>query len=204
MLCDYEARSLLGDDECGDTLCADFGIGLCKDEVNVSFAGVGDPGLAAVKGPGAVFVLDCNGTDACCVGACACFGQTECEQIAVCNSGQICFLLLLGTPVGDHLCCNVADLDCQSKACAALCQLVYDNGAGDIVGTHTAVLFGNEDTAEAELIELCIQLTVESVILVHVVVTGLNFVLGELSYHVADHSLFFVEFNKHCCSPFLL
>ena len=78
-----------------------------------------------------------------------------------------------------------------------------NDGAGHIIRAHSAVLFRNEDAAEAKLIKLCIKFAVKCIVLVHVIVAGLDFILGEFTHHVADHSLFFVEFNKHRCSPFL-
>ena len=66
-----------------------------------------------------------------------------------------------------------------------------------------AQLPAHEDTAEAKLIKLCIKFAVKCIVLVHVIVARLDFILGEFTHHIADHSLFFVEFNKHRCSPFL-
>ena len=195
---------LLGEDEGGNALGARIRVGLGEDEVYVRLAGVGYPAFAAVERPAAVRVLGSHGANSRRVGACAGFGEAEGKEVAAGHTGEVLLLLRVRTPIGYHLGRNVADLHRQGKTSAAFGQLVDDNGTGHIVRAHAAVLLRNKHTAEAQLVELGVQLAVKGVVLVHVVVAGLDFLLGEFPDHIADHFLFFVELYQHChcLSPF--
>ena len=65
-----------------------------------------------------------------------------------------------------------------------------------------AVLLGQVDAHKAGLGQLLVQVIVEA-ILVHPLVAGFNFLLGELAHHVAYHVLLFGELECNHCGSLL-
>ena len=200
-LTDGQTLCILGDDENADALCACLGIGLGHDQVVVCNAGVGDPCLAAVENVAAVSLLCSNGFDSRSVRASVGFGQAECKDFALGCEGEVMILLLLGAVYIDHVGCQPVSVKEQSDRSAALCYLVDDDLAHDCVTAAAAVLLGEVNTHQACFAQLLVNAPVKTVF-VHPLVTGLDLVFGEFSYHVADHDLLFCELEHFLQAPF--
>ena len=101
-----EALRIAGNDEGGDALGAQSGIGLGEDNA-VFCLHVGDPCLLAVEDPAAALNGSCGGADGGGIGTGSGFRQCKTDAMALTCQSEVLFLLLL---------CAVADKNVAAKA----------------------------------------------------------------------------------------
>jgi hypothetical protein len=87
--------------------------------------------------------------------------------------------------------------DDNASGGADLAHLLDGHDVGQNVRAGSAVLLGEVDTHHAQLGHLLDVLFRERLVLVHVFGHGLDFILGELAVHLAEHFLLLGQVQIH-------
>ena len=185
-------------DEGGDAVVAGLGVGHGEDDHGAGHSAVGDEALGAVEHV-VVTLQHSGGLLAGSVGTGVGLGQTEgANLLAGQQVGQILHLLLLGAVLIDGGAAQrgVGRHD-DAGGAADLGQLLNAHSVGQHIAAGSAVLLGEVDAHHTQLAHLLHGLHGEALLLVQLLGQGLDFGLGKLAVHLADHLLLSSQMKIH-------
>ena len=186
-----DARLLLGD-EAGHAAVARVGVGVGLDEHEdeAGAQAVGDPHLLAVDLVGAVVDLLGRGLDRLDVGAELGLGQREGgADLAGRHARQVLLLLLVGAELHQQVGADEVRVDDAGDRDPAARELLDDHRVGRQVEAQPAVLLGDRDPEQAELLHLLDDRLGELVLVVVVLGVREDLLVRELADHLGDRLL---------------
>lgn len=159
-------------------------------------AGVGDPGLGAVDGPGSVG-QDGPGAHRLEVGSAAGFGERHGgAQLAGGQSRQIGGLLLVRAELPDEVRDDGVAAHRSGQGHPAAGQLLRDEGEAAGGDVHAAVLGGGEQAEDAELLHLLDELFGIGVGVLQFLYGGLHLGVDEVGDDLDDRALLVAESRR--------
>ncbi|MNJ42553.1 hypothetical protein D3C77_375250 [compost metagenome] len=193
---DHEAFVIGGYQKGRDAFFAQLRVGDGEDDGQPGTPGIADELLGAVDHPVLALQLGA-GAQVVGFGAGLRLGQAEAANHLPAGQAFEPGLLLLGVAIGEQGAAAHRIVDAHQRAGGAIAggDLLDRQGIGDIVGVAAAPLLGHDHAEQAQLAHLLHHAVIDPAGLFPGLGMGGDFAAGEIPGHVADHDLFFSQFQ---------